>query len=290
MEYLKFSLHNSNPQIGKQIDEVNYTYHINTFPFPLVHGHEDYWEFTIITDGTLVNITDSGEETFEKDTMFFSTTRDVHSIKRKSAQLRYINLIVREQSLIQLASAISPRFWEDLRSAKKKYMHLKSYVIEEIEELIHRVNMLDKSQYHKYNDLLCGATLLLLQNLFVQFVEGIPKQTHGWQSRLANLMSRKEFLTYNVDDLCRELDYSRMQLSRLFTQQFGVTPHKYLVNYKLQYAANILRSTDMKVIEVAQLVGYTKLSQFNVNFKQRYGVTPGNYRRQPDGSKTSVDN
>lgn len=283
MELFEFNLHNSNVQITDKISLVSYTYHVNTFPFNIEHGHKDYWEFTIVTDGTIANHVNGTVEIYEKNTLFYSTTRDVHLLRKKSPQVRYINLIVRENTLQTLANGISPGFFDRMLTSNLKSIILPAYMIAEIENTIHRINLLDNSEYNKYNDLICSAILSVLQRLFERFVEGDHTTRASWQNKLAELMKTKDFLTYNVDDLCQKLDYSRMQLSRLFKKSYGTSPHRYLIDYKLQYAANLLRSTDLKVIEIASIVGYAKLSQFNVNFKQKYGVTPGNYRRGKEG-------
>lgn len=58
-----------------------------------------------------------------------------------------------------------------------------------------------------------------------------------------------------------------------------MTPHEYLTNYKLHYARNLLRSTDMKIIDIAMNSGYSTISQFQVNFKAKYGVSPSEFRK-----------
>jgi len=218
-----------------------------------------------------------------KNTLFYSTTNDIHLLKKKSTTVRYINLVVRETTLRTISNGISPAFFDKMISANQKSINLPVSIISEIENAIHRVNLLDSSNYHKYNDFLCSATLLVLQQLFTHFIDIEQTAKAGWQVKLSELMRSKDFLTYNVDDLCELMDYSRMQLSRIFKKHYGVNPHRFLIDYKLQYAANLLRSTDLKVIEIASIVGYAKLSQFNVNFKQKYGVTPGKYRRGKEG-------
>ena len=55
----KFSFESDNAtskRVEKFIDKISFSYHINTFDFPTIHGHADYWEFTLLTDGKLVNV------------------------------------------------------------------------------------------------------------------------------------------------------------------------------------------------------------------------------------------
>lgn len=100
-----------------------------------------------------------------------------------------------------------------------------------------------------------------------------------WVQKLNKEMKKTDFLSYNVADLCTILHYSRMQLSRIFHNKFNTTPHKFLIDYKLRYAQNLLITTDMKVIDIAEFVGFTNLASFNTYFKNAYGITPGRFRK-----------
>ena len=93
-------------------------------------------------------------------------------------------------------------------------------------------------------------------------------------------MQSKDFLFYKVPDLCQKLGYSKTHLNRLFQKRFGISPHEYLINYKFRYAQNLLSHSKMKIIDIATQVGYKNLSQFNVIFKRKFNVTPGEYRKK----------
>ena len=83
---------------------------------------------------------------------------------------------------------------------------------------------------------------------------------------------------YTVKDLCEKLNYSRMQLNRLFNMYLNMSPHEYLIDYKLSYAQNLLRNSDLKLVDIAMATGYATLAQFNTNFKKKFGLTPKEYR------------
>lgn len=100
-----------------------------------------------------------------------------------------------------------------------------------------------------------------------------------WIQTLNEMKRSEDFFTCTVADLCHRLNYSRMQLSRLFKQHFGTTPHDYLLANRLLYAQNLLANTDLNTTEIAYAVGFSNLSQFNTVFKNKFGVTPGQYRK-----------
>ena len=64
----------------------------------------------------------------------------------------------------------------------------------------------------------------------------------------------------------------------MFKKHFGTTPHDYLLANRLLYAQNLLDNTDLSTIAITNAIGYSNLAQFNIVFKNKFGVTPGQYR------------
>ena len=280
----KFGFENDNAtskRVEKFIDKISFSYHINTFDFPTIHGHADYWEFTLLTDGKLVNVSSGTKNLVSAGQLFFSTTDDVHCLKKSgNEKLRYINVIAREQAVRDIAVMFSPNFFDTLRSMKRTH-EFPPELEKQINEIVHQALLLPDNASEKYNGLLCGAVMLIMQFLYRKSADyiDIDSQTE-WVNELNKAMKDLGFLSYNVADLCNILHYSRMQLSRIFQNKFGTTPHRFLIEHKLRYAQNLLVTTDMKVIDIAEFVGFTNLSSFNTYFKNAYGVTPGRFRKK----------
>lgn len=258
--------------------DVSFSYHANNFDWPQLHEHVDYWEFTILTSGSVRNYLNGNIEIYHKNTLFFATTHDLHSLVKapSNENLRYINLMVRESYLLDLLERISPSFPQKILKGPKHYTLPKS-LVDSIENIIHQVNLLTSKQYHLFNNLLCSAMLLILQFIFSQTID-IFENDPPWLNRLSFITLQPEFLTYSVPDLCRELNYSNAHLTRLFRTYFNMTPNEYLIEWKFRYARNLLKHTDMKITDICTTIGYANLSQFNTQFKKRFNMTPNQYR------------
>lgn len=59
----------------------------------------------------------------------------------------------------------------------------------------------------------------------------------------------------------------------------GHTPADYLLEARMQHAANKLLTTELSVAEIAYLSGFRKPSYFNQKFKERFQCTPSQYRK-----------
>ena len=77
------------------------------------------------------------------------------------------------------------------------------------------------------------------------------------------------------------LGHNAAYLGRLFQKQMGMGFRAFLNIYRLEEAARHIRSSQVPLYQIAEQVGYTKYAYFLTKFKQRYGVMPDQYRKQP---------
>lgn len=80
-------------------------------------------------------------------------------------------------------------------------------------------------------------------------------------------------------ELARQVGLNDYSLKCGFKQVFGKTVFGYLHDYRMEQARQLLASGEMKVEEVAQIVGYRDRSAFSKAFGRIFGVSPKNYRQ-----------
>ena len=282
MENLFFK-ENMNHYAYRYADKLDYDFHVNEFDFPMPHRHADYWEFTLLTNGKINNVLNGKKTLVTANTVFYSTTKDEHYIKKAgNDSVRYINISVRETKILQILGVLSEGLAQRMID-DNHYFSLSEDSVNKIETIIYKINLLASNQCETKNELLCAALLCILQTYIFTRITPYAKTESAdndkWMQTLSALTEKMEFPTYSVNDLCSKLGYSRMQLNRLFNLKFNKSPHQYLIDYKLRYARNLLRSTDMKIIDIALSAGYSSASQFQTNFKNKYGLTPNNFRK-----------
>lgn len=81
-----------------------------------------------------------------------------------------------------------------------------------------------------------------------------------------------------LEDLAAILYLSRGQTNRLLREKYGMTFREKLLQSRMEQAVRLLRYTDMAVYQIAEKVGYTASSSFYHVFRDRFGVTPEEYR------------
>lgn len=82
-----------------------------------------------------------------------------------------------------------------------------------------------------------------------------------------------------VSDLAKAAMCSPTHLRRLFQKAIGMSPKEWLLERRLQKAAQLLQTTDRTVQQIADICGFESLSHFTRYFKVKFGVTPAQYRR-----------
>ncbi|MDP9794084.1 AraC-like DNA-binding protein [Catenuloplanes nepalensis] len=119
----------------------------------------------------------------------------------------------------------------------------------------------------------------------------------GWASALRDpvlapvlrAMHERPEQVWTVAGLATEAAMSRSGFARRFTDIVGVPPLEYLTRWRMQLAAQRLRSDDAPVRSIAAQVGYTSEFAFSRAFARNQGVPPATYRRRyRDGVTTKA--
>lgn len=91
----------------------------------------------------------------------------------------------------------------------------------------------------------------------------------------------EEELSLNL--LASYVNFSPNHLSMIFSQQTGQTFIKYLTDYRMNKAKELLRGTSMRSSEISLEVGYKDPHYFSYLFKKTQGMTPTQYRGKKSG-------
>lgn len=83
-----------------------------------------------------------------------------------------------------------------------------------------------------------------------------------------------------ISQIAAYIGIDRSYLTSIFKAEKGISPSEYLIQYRLKRAARYLRTTDMKISSIAEKVGYRDALTFSRRFRQRYGMSPSEYRKQ----------
>jgi AraC-like DNA-binding protein len=70
-----------------------------------------------------------------------------------------------------------------------------------------------------------------------------------------------------------------LHFARAFKHSFGVPPHRYHLNRRIERAKSLLRERARSVTEVGLMLGFCDTSAFTTSFRRAMGMTPSDYRQ-----------
>jgi LacI family transcriptional regulator len=84
----------------------------------------------------------------------------------------------------------------------------------------------------------------------------------------------------DVSDVLRAVPLSRSALERRFSGALGRSPKEEILRVRLSRARELLAETKFSMALIAEKIGLEHPEYFNVIFKKKIGVTPGQFRAQ----------
>ena len=85
----------------------------------------------------------------------------------------------------------------------------------------------------------------------------------------------------DVTELAAAAGYSRAHFTRKFSEECGVPPGKFLLDWRLHIAAQMLAADHSQIKSIAWQTGFTNVSHFCRVFRQKYGLSPKSFRFSP---------
>lgn len=94
-----------------------------------------------------------------------------------------------------------------------------------------------------------------------------------------------EYIEENLDNdlsleaMAAEVDLSPIYLARAFKAAVGQSPHRYVLTRRVERAKELLRNTELPVVDVALSSGFSSQSHLSYWFQRHMGVSPAAYRQ-----------
>ncbi len=89
----------------------------------------------------------------------------------------------------------------------------------------------------------------------------------------------------SYESLAQTFYMNPVYMNRIFKKNSGTSIHAFIVNYRINMAMELLRSSNISVREIAFSTGFTDIPHFGKTFKKMTGVSPVKYRNGEDGTE-----
>jgi len=113
----------------------------------------------------------------------------------------------------------------------------------------------------------------------INIYSNISSNIHSYVEAAINFIV-KNYASINVNDIAEYIGINRSYLSTIFKKQLNTSPQRYLLNFRMKMAEELIRTTQSTICDIAFQVGYNDSLVFSKIFKKTYGLSPANYRNQ----------
>ena len=83
-----------------------------------------------------------------------------------------------------------------------------------------------------------------------------------------------------LEEMAESVKLSVAHFSQMFRQSTGESPHRFVLRHRVERAKEILRTADVRILDVAVACGFKTQQHFARVFRQVCGVSPTQYRRE----------
>ena len=229
------------------------------------HGHE-FFEIEFIIDGDGIYEIDGKEYEIAPKTMFLMNPTNVHATK--SADARIINIMF----------TYDPK--NDMADASMRLLNQPPcFLLGDDDYEFLRVIF---SEIVRVNETNAEYAMALLRCAIYRLDRGERDENESLASSYARrtvLFVHENFASgIGLESVASHVGLTPSYFSDLFHKELGITFKAYLDDVKFSYAKKLLKYTSLSIEEIYSRSGFCDYANFARRFKQRYSITPREYR------------
>mgnify|MGYP002802605581 FL=1 len=135
------------------------------------------------------------------------------------------------------------------------------------------------------NDLISFPILHIFADILLTLSETVHLENHTKTAsqlakKIKDCLDTAIYDKIDIDAIAAKLFVSKSSIYRKFEKYYGETPHQYILNRKIEFAKELLASSDYSVAEIANKLAFSDEFYFSNIFKKKTGVSPSVFRKQ----------
>lgn len=257
-------------------EEIPMSFKITSSGDKSPHTHS-FVEIFYIVNGSIPHKLDGGvTETLSVGDMFIIMPEHIHTFLRNNTHVcSHRDIIIRESFFREVCNFIDPSVYGKLASGEISCKtSLSPLIISSFEKKISILNQMLPTTISQKKAIIKTFAVSLLEPFLTNTTEKHFSNFPSWFKELLNRFNMIDYMKEGLNEILKPFNYDKKYLCRVFKKFMGTTMTEYLNHIRLDYALNMIQNTNKNILDIAQDLGFSSVSYFNVIFKKRYGITP----------------
>lgn len=158
-------------------------------------------------------------------------------------------------------------------------------------KLIYQENLIKHNHSKQITRNSVDTIFLLLANKYNILLKNTikSKSESDLVSNIKQIIENYYYQDFDLDDISNRLSQSKSTICHEFKKNTGMSIIQYRIKKQLEESQNLLSITDMSISQIASLVGFDSTSYFTKIFKQKYGITPKEFKKRLTNDESKMD-
>lgn len=248
----------------------------------------NFWELVYVDAGQVEIKANNKLHTLKQGELIFHKPNEFHTLKadeKTAANVFVISFVCSSKSMSFFKGKVVT-----LPAKLKKHI---STIIEEYNETFNSMSVEDLKLEIKENPPIGGQQMIRihLEQLLIMLIRNeqdsrnmriFPSKEsmeNHLVSHMMHLIEERVYEKISVEDICRELNYSRSYLSKIFKLSSGYTILEYILLCKIREAKKLIRQEKYNFTQISDMLAFDNPHYFSRVFKRMTNLTPSEYKK-----------
>lgn len=260
-----------------QINNSPYTNYVQLPPDEL-HNHT-YWEFFVALSG-------NGTQTLNGKTTPLSTgnvfllrpLKDNHffTITKDEEAYRHRDVYVADSDMKTYCNMISPTLYDELLNSPNAIsFNVSSSMYKYIEEILALPNVSSSTTAQVLKNIHFAVAINLLTTYEMT---KLPTAQPDWLDKFVEDLKNPDNFMVSIEELTAKIPYSHGYICKEFKRHMNQTIINFFNLQKINHASFLLMNTNLKILDISIMVGYSSPKNFIKQFTKIFQLSPSAWR------------
>lgn len=251
--------------------------------FLVMHWHEDFQFILVLAGDVFIYTLDKTVIVHNGEGIFIN--KNVVHLVLGTDDCHYISFVFPEHLISFFPGCPAQRYIRNISENKQLstvVLSADSYWSKSVLEILSELLDLEQKNSAVYE----YKVLTRLSQIWLAMLENIAVPENKIENQTMKRM--RIFLQYieehygddiTLERLSAHANVSKSECLRCFKVSLQTTPYKYIMEFRLSKAVEMLKNSDKTISEIANCVGFNQISHFGKCFKEKTGYSPRDYRK-----------